>query len=83
MNGAALAILRYLAGHPAANDTFQGVSDWWLLEESTPRPRAEIQDALQELVAEGLVCETRGGDGQIRYRLCPGKLAAIQERFRR
>ena len=46
------AIRRYLAAHPDAADSAQGIADWWLNE---PAPVDAVLDALESLVREGLV----------------------------
>ena len=51
---------------------------WWLLAEGATWSRVEIQDAIARGVEKGLVLETRGGDGQVRYSLMPGKLGEIR-----
>ena len=77
MNSALEAILGYLLEHSQASDTLQGVMWWWLLEESTVWPHAEVQAAIEDAVRRGLVLEVRGADGQIHYGLAPGKLPEI------
>lgn len=72
------AIISYLAEHPHSNDTLQGVTQWWLLAESATWSRAEIQEGLDKGVEKGLILQTRGGDGQVRYSLMPGKFPEIR-----
>ena len=72
------AIISYLAEHPNANDTLQGVTQWWMLAKDVVWSRAEIQAALTKGVERGLILEIRGGDGQVRYSLNPGKFAEIR-----
>lgn len=50
-------ILRYLLRHPEAQDTLEGISEWWLLEETIIRKYAEVQAALRNLVDRGFVLE--------------------------
>ena len=52
-------ILRYLLRHPDAQDTLEGISEWWLLEETILRKYAEVQAALATLVDRGFVLEKR------------------------
>jgi hypothetical protein len=52
-------ILRYLLRHPDAQDTLQGISEWWLLEERIMRKYAEVEAALEGLVNVGFVLEKR------------------------
>ncbi len=74
MSDAFVAIIRYVSEHPNANDTLQGVMQWWLLDEDTPWSRGEVLAAIARAVGSGLIAEFRGADGQIRYSLTPGKL---------
>ena len=62
-------ILAYLAEHPDAEDTLEGIMQWWLLEQRIKHWTAEAQGALDELVAEGFVLERRDSDGRAHYRL--------------
>jgi hypothetical protein len=54
----AQAILAYLSRHPDANDTAEGIRQFWFTEGPRPTER-EVSDALQELTARGLVNESK------------------------
>lgn len=62
-------ILAYLADHPDARDTLEGIVQWWLLEQEIKKLTADVKAALADLVGEGLVIEERGVDAKIHYRL--------------
>lgn len=62
-------ILAYLAEHPDARDTLEGIVQWWLLEQEIKKRAAEVKAALDDLVLEGLVIEERGADAQTHYLL--------------
>jgi len=47
-------LARYLAEHPEAKDTIEGIRRWWL-PEGHPYGAAEVQEALDELVRRGWV----------------------------
>lgn len=65
----ARAILDHLRKNPEAQDTVAGILQWWLPSQGI-RPRtATIIDALNELIAVGLVTEFEGKDAQISYRM--------------
>lgn len=70
-------VLAYLAKHPHAQDTLEGITYWWLLEQEVIRRMAEVQAALTDLVAEGLIVERRGKDGSVHYRVNPAKSEEI------
>jgi len=55
----ARAILQYLAGHPDAKDTLEGIAQWWLLKQWTEQRVVDVQQAVSVLVSEGLITETR------------------------
>ena len=77
MNNAFEAILYYLLDHSEANDTLQGVMGWWLLDAYQKWSSAEVREALESAAGQSFVVEVRGADGQVRYRLNPGKLPEI------
>ena len=62
-------ILKYLNDHPRAGDTVKGIVEWWLLERTIKRGRELVQEALNALVADGLIIAKEGPDSQIRYKI--------------
>lgn len=72
-------VLAYLAEHPRAQDTLEGIVQWWLLEQEIRRGTAQVQAALAELVARGLALERQGKDGRTYYRINRRRLAQIRE----
>ena len=69
-------ILRYLLRHPDAQDTLEGISEWWLLEETIIRKYAEVEAALTNLVDRGFVLEKRVVNLDTLY--CLNKIKAAQ-----
>jgi DNA-binding PadR family transcriptional regulator len=65
----AQAILDYLRKHPEAQDTIAGVAEWWLPAQGFKHQITSVKDALDELVAEGLISKHQGSDAQISYRI--------------
>lgn len=61
-------LLRYLAAHPEAQDDLEGLVRFWLLERRLTETRAEVKQALDDLVARGLVESVEGPDGRVRFR---------------
>ena len=59
------AILHYLQQNPNAADTVEGIMRWWLKDKQNDA--AKIEQALEQLVAEGLVETTSLVDGTTLY----------------
>ena len=72
-------ILAYLVDHPKAQDTFEGIVNWWLLERSIKFQEAQVKKALDELVAKGLAIELKGNDSKIRYQVNQSRLEEIEK----
>ena len=72
-------ILAYLADHPKAQDTVEGILHWWLLEQQIKNLEVQVEKALAELVANKVVLERRGSDGRIHYRINRRKTTLIRE----
>lgn len=65
----ALEILAYLAEHPDAQDTLEGIVEWWILERRIKTEAAKVKKALAQLVDEGLIVESKGRDSRPHYRI--------------
>jgi predicted transcriptional regulator len=48
-------ILSYLHDHPDAQDTIEGIMQWWLLEKKVPVQEQSFQAVLTDLVKKGLL----------------------------
>ena len=73
------SILAYLATHPDAQDTVEGITDWWLLQRRIEVETSLVQQALLELTQNGLILKRKGRDARIRYSLNKRKLAEIRK----
>ena len=71
-------ILSYLLQHPRANDTVEGIVEWWLLKQEVERRTAMVKEALRDLVQKEFVIETSKKDGRLHYRLNPAKRKEAQ-----
>lgn len=67
----AQAILAYLAEHPRAMDSLEGIAEWWLARVRVRQDVATIAKVLSALTQEGVLEEVNAG-GQARYRLKRG-----------
>ena len=72
-------VLAYLAEHPEAQDTLEGIIEWWLLEREIKRQTALVKESLGDLVAAGLVLECPGGDRSVRYQVNRARLREIRK----
>lgn len=61
-------ILAYLAEHPQASDTLEGITEWWLMREQVRVEVSKLKRTLRHLMAQGLL-EKVGAGEQSRYRL--------------
>jgi hypothetical protein len=60
-------ILDYLTKHPAAQDTLRGIVEWWLLRQNIEQSTADVEAALDGLVAKGKIGARTGPDGRVHY----------------
>jgi hypothetical protein len=63
----AAEIQRYLANHPNATDSLDGVQRWWLVRGAVEAPSLSVQQALDLLIDEGLVMKKVLPDGTAVY----------------
>jgi hypothetical protein len=60
--------VNYLAEHPQATDTLEGIAEWWVMREQVRVDVQLLERVLRRLTAEGLLEETYGG-AQVRFSL--------------
>jgi hypothetical protein len=72
-------VLAYLAENVEAQDTFEGIVEWWLLEQRIKSQTARIREVLDELAVRRLIVGRRARDSRIHYRINRGKLKEVQE----
>jgi hypothetical protein len=70
-------ILAYLAEHPDAQDTTEGITEWWLSERPARPNAARVEEALAELVALGLVLQRGSEDARTSYKANRRRLGEI------
>jgi hypothetical protein len=71
-------ILAHLARNPTAEDTVDGILQWWLAQEEIRFRMQEVEAALAELTGWGIVTVTMGEDLRVRYRINPDEYEDIQ-----
>jgi hypothetical protein len=75
-------ILAYLVKHPEAQDTLEGITEWWLLEQRIRSAVAEVDGALHNLVADDLLVSRQCADGRTYYGLNRAKEREIRRHLR-
>ena len=70
-------ILAYMAEHPDAQDTAEGIAEWWLPERPARPNAARVEGALAELVNFGLVLARRSEDARTYYKADRRRLREI------
>lgn len=63
-------VLRYLAEHPGAMDTLEGIAEWWITREQLRVDLQRLSRVLDDLSRQGILEETTLGSGRV-YRLRP------------
>lgn len=62
-------VLTYLVQHPEAQDTLEGIAEWWLLERRILDTVGNLETVLDDLVKRGFLLATQPAEGRCRYRL--------------
>jgi len=62
-------VLSYLIKHPEAQDTLEGIAEWWLLEQRVFEVSGNLKVVLNDLVDRGFLQAIRSKDGRFSYRL--------------
>ena len=74
-------ILNYVVENPNAQDTLEGIVEWWLLDRLTVSNVTKVKEALANLVAAHLVLERKGKESRTYYKINSHKLKEISERL--
>lgn len=64
--------------HPEAQDTIDGILQWWLLERKIKYQQTMVKDALSELVTKGYVLEHKNADSKKHFRANNNKRKEIE-----
>ena len=62
-------ILAYLNEHPDAQDTLDGIAQWWSSRSAIRYDRAALEQALGELTRQGMIMEINVQGSAPMYRL--------------
>jgi hypothetical protein len=71
-------ILDYLARHPDAQDTIDGILHWWVLDACIRNWTPKIAETVAELVERGFL-EKKPSHGKIFYRVSSHYRATLQQ----
>jgi len=55
------AILEYLAEHPRASDTLEGIAEWWIMRQQVRVEIKALEKVLGRLMKSGLLEKSGGG----------------------
>jgi DNA-binding PadR family transcriptional regulator len=77
MEQIAYDILAYLAENPEAQDTLEGIVEWWLSGQATRSNKGLVEGVLTELVNRGLVLARRGKGVRTYYKVNRRKMKEI------
>jgi hypothetical protein len=71
-------ILAYLSDNPDAGDTFDGIVEWWLLDQRIKFETRNVSEAVSRLVSEGWIVEQEQADSRVIYRVNRTREKAIR-----
>jgi len=72
-------ILDYLVEHPDAQDTADGIAQWWILERCVKRHAPLVNEAIEYLVEKGLIVGRKAKDSKIHYKINRRKAREVAE----
>ena len=75
-------VLAYLLRYPQAEDTVEGIAEWWLPTGGNRHAVSDVEAALSQLVGAGFLVARQCGGGRIYYRLNRDKEQEIRWRLR-
>jgi len=75
-------ILAYFVDHPQAQDTVEGIVEWWLLEQRIKQATTQVKAVLAQLEGEDLVSTREGAAGRVYYRVNRQKMREIRRLLR-
>ena len=72
-------ILDYLARHPDAQDTIDGILHWWVHDAYIQKWAPKIAETVAQLVEQGFLEQSQSADCNVFYRASPNYLATLQQ----
>lgn len=77
------AVLAYLAENPDAQDTLEGIAEWWPLGTDVKPNISLVEETLTGLVDRGLVLARKGKDARTYYKVNRRRLREIKRLLKR
>ena len=77
------AVLAYFAANPDAQDTLEGIAEWWPLGTDVKPNISLVEETLTGLVDKGLVLARKGKDARTYYKLNRRRLREIKRLLKR
>lgn len=78
-----VAILSYLIENPDAEDTVQGIANWWLLRQTIRHQTQAVKDALARLATRGFLLKRSSSGSRAHYRINKNREADIARFLRK
>ena len=75
-------ILSYLVRHPKAQDTVDGIVQWWVLEQQIFTATKDVEEVLTALVGDGYITKVKGYDSRDCYKVNEARLQDISRLLR-
>lgn len=72
-------ILAFLVCHPNAQDTFEGIVEWWLMERTIMFQETRVKEALTWLLDNGFIVGLRSDYSEVCYRVNSSRIEEIRE----
>jgi hypothetical protein len=72
------AILSYLLKHPDAQDTLEGIVEWWLVAHMIETRTNVVKEAIADLISRQFLLEDQGKDLRPRYRINRSRVEEIK-----
>ncbi len=67
----AAEIMSYLHRRPMASDSLDGITHWWLVQQTIAKNKVLVEQALDQLAEEGKVIKKTSGNARAIYSLNP------------
>ena len=74
-------ILAYLLDHVDAQDSLEGIVQWWLTRQHITFQTAQVKKVLARLVHKDLIVQIGHGDQRDHYRINPARVAEIKKQL--